>query len=67
MLRVMSSMVAVLIWTKSLYFMQLIDQVAPLVHIIMMIFWDIRFFIVTMMIAVFAFANAFYMLGKNQV
>ena len=58
---------AILIWTKSLYFMQLIDDLAALVLIIFQVFRDIAYFVVTMFIAICACANAFYLIGKNQV
>jgi len=65
--REVEALLALLIWTKALYFMQLIDEVAPLVHIIFKVFYDIRYFLVTLVIALFAFANSFYLLGKNQI
>ena len=65
--RIIEAIVAILIWTKSLYFMALIDEMAPLVYIIFRVFSDIQYFVVTMVIAICAFANAFYLIGKNQV
>lgn len=50
---------------KSFYFMQLVDQIAPLVQTIGLIWRDITLFIVIMCIILFSFANSFYMLGKN--
>jgi hypothetical protein len=47
--------------------MALIDEMAPLVYIIFRVFSDIQYFVVTMIIAICAFANAFYLIGKNQV
>ena len=47
--------------------MALIDEMAPLVYIIFKVFSDIQYFVVTMVIAICAFANAFYLIGKNQV
>lgn len=55
-----------LMWFKSLYFLALIGQIAPLVDIIFVIFKDIKYFMVIFFIALVAFINAFYMIGKNQ-
>jgi len=65
--RVIQAIVSIMIWTKSLYYMRLVDELAPLVSIIFKIFYDIRFFVVTLTIGIFAFANAFYLIGKNQI
>lgn len=65
--RIIEAIVAVLIWTKSLYYMQLSDHMAPLVLIIFKVFFDIKWFILTLSIAIFAFSNSFYLLGKNQI
>ena len=65
--RIIEAIVSVLIWTKSLYYMQLSDNMAPLVYIIFKVFFDIKWFMLTLFIAIFAFSNSFYLLGKNQV
>jgi len=59
------ALMAIIIWSKAFYFLQLIDEIAPLIQIIFKIFMDIRYFMVTLVIAIFAFANAFYLIGLN--
>ena len=59
---------AVGIWTKSFPFWALRnDEFSHLVHIINKIFHDIAYFLFPISIAILAFANAFYLLGKNQI
>ena len=48
---------------KMLYFMQLIDAIAPLVKIILLIFVDIGWFMLIFIIIMFGFATSFYLLG----
>ena len=66
-LRWLQAFAAIVIWAKSLYFMQVIDDMAPLVHIIYKVFSDIKYFVCIMIVVLGAFANAFYLMGKNQV
>lgn len=56
----------ILMWFKSLYFLALIGQIAPLVDIIFVILRDIKYFTAIFIIALIAFINAFYLIGKNQ-
>jgi len=49
--------------TKLVYFMQLIDEIAPLVNIIIRIFYDIMWFMIILIIAIFSYANSFFLLG----
>lgn len=54
-----------LIYTKSLYFLSLIDHVAPLIDIIIKMFVDIRWFMLVMAIGAFTFVQAFMIMGEN--
>jgi len=65
--RIISAILAIVVWSKAFYFLQLIDDIAPMVHIIFKVFSDIRYFVLTLVIAIFAFSNAFYLLGRNQI
>lgn len=47
--------------------MQLVDEISPLVAIIIKIFSDITVFVFITVIFLFAFANAFYKIGLNQL
>ena len=66
-MRWLQAFAAIVIWSKSLYFMRVFDQMAPLVHIIYKVFSDIIYFVCIMVVVLGAFANAFYLMGKNQV
>ena len=52
-----------LLYTKNGYFMSLIDATAPLIDNITEVIWDIRFFIVVVMIQGFAFALSFFIIA----
>ena len=52
---------------KSLYFMQLIDEIAPYVNIIFVILNDIVYFMMIFIIFILAFSIVFYLLGRNQL
>lgn len=60
------AILSITIWVKAMYFLQLIDAVAPLIKIISRIFFEIGYFIIVMLIVIFAFANAIYLIGINQ-
>ena len=51
---------------KSLYFLKLIDQIAPLIFIIFKIFNDIRYFMIVFMVILLSFMVAFYLIGQVQ-
>lgn len=65
-MRVVEAFLVLLIMMKSLYFLRLIKEIAPLVDIIMVILADIKYFMVIFVVAEFAFICAFYNIGKNQ-
>jgi len=46
--------------------MQLVDNIAPLVNIIIKIFGDIGWFLMVLVVAMWAFATSFYLIGRNQ-
>lgn len=62
----MQAFLCVSIFGRMMYFMQIIDQIAPLIKIIFLIFSDIKWFVVLYVITVFAFSSSFELLGKNQ-
>jgi len=47
--------------------MQLIDQIAPLVNIIIKVFQDIGWFMMIMSVSIFMFANSFFIIAQNQI
>ena len=62
-LRQIEAILCFTIVTKLVYFMQLIDEIAPLVNIIIRIFYDIMWFMIILIIAIFSYANSFFLLG----
>jgi hypothetical protein len=66
-IRIMQSFLSLTILGRLLYFMQIIDQIAPLIRIIILIFADIKWFFVIYIITVFAFSCTFELLGRNLV
>lgn len=52
---------------KFLYFFRILSSTAPLVRMIQEIFKDIVSFALIFFMAIFMMANAFFILGKNQV
>ena len=46
--------------------MSLVNEIAPLVTIIFKVFYDILNFMLVLAIVILAFANSFYLIGKNQ-
>lgn len=65
-LRILEAILSIVIVLKMLYFMQLIDQIAPLVYVIFRIFYDIAWFMVVFIMILFANSTAFYLVGQNQ-
>ena len=65
--RLLESLLGLTLWTKSLYYFQLVDNISPLIHTIFFTLKSIGYFMVTYCVALFAFANAFYLLGRNQL
>jgi hypothetical protein len=57
---------SIAIFLRLFYFLQLIDEMAPLIRIILLVLDDIIYFIVILVILVFAFSNSFYLMFKIQ-
>lgn len=62
----MQSILSILIILKLVYFMQLIDEIAPLVNIIIKIFKEIYYFCMILFVIIIAFSHAFQQIGRNQ-
>lgn len=63
--RTVEAFLSVIIIMKLVYFMQLIDVIAPLISIIIQIFIDIAWFMLIFVIIIFAFSYSFYLIGRN--
>ena len=54
---------AIIIVIKCLYFMQLVDQISPLVNTIFLILGEIGWFMIVLLIFIFGFATSFFLIG----
>ena len=64
-IRMLESFLSIIIVVKLVYFMQLIDEVAPIVNTIFLIFKDIIWFVLIVLVFLFALANSFYLIGQT--
>jgi hypothetical protein len=51
---------------NSLYYLRLFGEIAPLIDIIILIVWDIRYFLMIFLIVSLSFVLSFYLVGQNQ-
>ena len=65
-LRIFEATLMIMMMLKTLYFLRLIGEIAPLIDIIFQIFSDIKYFIMIFIIAEIAFISSFFSIGKNQ-
>lgn len=66
LLNAFASISCLIMWGKMFYFLRIFFATAHLVRMIIEIVYDMRYFILIFFISVFAFANAFYILGRNM-
>lgn len=66
-LRHMEAITAIIIWVKSLYFLELFDEISPLVKSIFKMFEDVFYFTLILILAMFSFAFSYFLLGRNQL
>ena len=62
----LAAVAVVFMWLKVFYFLRIFNATASLVRMIIEIAHDMKYFFVVLMLAVVAFANAFYILTVNQ-
>jgi len=67
MIRVVESILILAMWFKSLYYMRLVNEIAPLVESIFVIMYDMLYFLLIFAIGIISFSEAFFIIGKNQV
>ena len=63
LLRVVESFLSIIIVVKLVYYTQLMDEVAPLVNIIIQVVKDITWFVLLFVISLFCFAVSFFLIG----
>lgn len=56
-----------LMWIKTFYYLKIFPQFSTLIWLVETVMWDMKAFLVVFFIAIFAFANAFYILGFNKL
>lgn len=65
--RDMNAILSVLFWIKFLQFLTIFDEFAPLLSIVFKIVYGCRIFSILFLICIFAYSNAFYFLGRDQI
>ena len=65
-MRIVEAFLTLLIYLKSLYFLRLVGNIAPMIDIIFVILDDIVHFMLIFTIGLVAFSHAFYIFGLNQ-
>lgn len=66
-IRIMLMFGQMLLFTKSQYFLSMIDHISPLISIAFQIMVDILGFLVILIIFMFSFSFAFFILAQNQL
>ena len=64
-IRVVESLLILSMWFKSMYYMRLVTEIAPLVESIFVIMNDMLYFLLIFLIGIMAFSEAFFIIGKN--
>lgn len=65
-LRCIEAFLVIFMFFKSLYYLRLISEIAPLINDIFAILKDIRYFILVYVLTIIAFILSFYIIGQNQ-
>jgi hypothetical protein len=66
-IRLIEAVLILMQWFKSLYYMRLVTEIAPLVESIFVIMNDMVYFLLIFLIGIVAFSEAFFIIGKNQL
>lgn len=61
--RILESLISIVIVLKMLYYMLLVEQIAPLIELIFLILKKILWFMVVFILFIFAFSVAIYLIG----
>jgi hypothetical protein len=59
-------MAALVIWFRFFYLLRVFSETAYLVSMIEAIIWQMKYFVLALIIAIIAFANTFFILGRNS-
>jgi hypothetical protein len=66
-IRMVECILVLMMWLKSLYYMRLVNEISPLVESVFVIMNDMKYFLLIFIIGIFAFSEAFFVIGKNQL
>ena len=64
-IRIIEAILILSMWFKSMYYMRLVIEIAPLVESIFVIMNDMLYFLLIFLIGIVAFSEAFFIVGKN--
>ena len=64
-IRIIEAILILSMWFKSMYYMRLVTEIAPLVESIFVIMNDMLYFLLIFLIGIVAFSEAFFIVGKN--
>lgn len=64
-IRIVEAILILNMWFKSMYYMRLVTEIAPLVESIFVIMNDMLYFLLIFLIGIMAFSEAFFIIGKN--
>lgn len=56
-----------MIFTKTLYYLKMIETFANHIDMIFRILWEIKFFGIVLAVTMVAFTNSYYLIGRNQI
>jgi len=65
-LNAVSSLAVLLMWSRFLLMLRMFSKTAYLISMIQAIVYQMRYFVLALLIAIFAFANTFFILGRND-
>jgi WD40 repeat protein len=63
LVRILSTLFTLLLWGRILYYGRGIEDLAGIVHIMKLVIWDVRYFLLILIIFLCAFAISFHILG----
>ena len=66
-IRLLAATTSLIIWFKSLYFLKRVDQMNVTIEILLQMIKKTSSFVVVMIVVILAFAQCFWLIGRNQI
>lgn len=66
-LRRLGAINSLIVCSKGIYFLELHEQISPMIKSIISMITDVVNFAVLLLITLFAFSTSFYIVGRNQL